>query len=159
LIRIAGTGSRQCNPISIIQWLDTFIEPLNAKETHFITGGAVGFDMVLARWCAERNISYEIILPFPYETHTKMWHITQKIELKCLLQLATKVTVLSDIYGSHVYLERNRKMVDMADIIIAYWNGKQQGGTYYTIEYAKKKKKRVIYYEYPYPNFSNRTII
>ena len=35
-------------------------------------------------------------------------------------------------------------MVDNSDLVLAFWNGKESGGTYYTLSYAKKKDKHVF---------------
>lgn len=40
-------------------------------------------------------------------------------------------------------LERNRYMVDKSDYVFAIWNGERKGGTWYTMEYAKKLKRPV----------------
>jgi uncharacterized phage-like protein YoqJ len=39
--------------------------------------------------------------------------------------------------------KRNEYMVDNSDIVMAVWNGKKSG-TSYTVEYAKKKGRRVL---------------
>ena len=41
--------------------------------------------------------------------------------------------------------KRNEYMVDNSDLVLAFWNGEESGGTYYTLSYAKKKNKRVFY--------------
>jgi len=41
--------------------------------------------------------------------------------------------------------ERNKYMVDKSDLILAVWNGNKKGGTWDTIKYALKKKKKIIY--------------
>lgn len=46
-------------------------------------------------------------------------------------------------YGRGATFVRNRLIVDMADVVIAFWNGKSRG-TKYTIDYAKKKHVPVI---------------
>lgn len=38
---------------------------------------------------------------------------------------------------------RNRAIVDNATIVVAFWNGKSKG-TKYTLDYARKKDKRII---------------
>lgn len=38
---------------------------------------------------------------------------------------------------------RNREIVDSSNIIVAFWNGKSKG-TKYTLDYARKKSKRII---------------
>ena len=46
-------------------------------------------------------------------------------------------------YNQNCMLERNRYMVDKSDYVFAVWNGERHGGTWYTIEYAKKNHKPV----------------
>lgn len=46
-------------------------------------------------------------------------------------------------YGRGATFVRNRLIVDMADVVIAFWNGSSRG-TKYTIEYAKKKYVPVV---------------
>lgn len=46
-------------------------------------------------------------------------------------------------YGKNAPLVRNRQIVDNADIVIAFWDGESRG-TLYTIDYARKKGKRVF---------------
>lgn len=46
-------------------------------------------------------------------------------------------------YGRGATFVRNRMIVDMADVVIAFWNGSSRG-TKYTIEYAKKKYVPVV---------------
>lgn len=46
-------------------------------------------------------------------------------------------------FGRGATFVRNRLIVDMADVVIAFWNGSSRG-TKYTIEYAKKKYVPVI---------------
>lgn len=41
-------------------------------------------------------------------------------------------------FGRSATFVRNRMIVDVADVVIAFWNGSSRG-TKYTIEYAKKK--------------------
>lgn len=40
-------------------------------------------------------------------------------------------------------LRRNEEMVDRADLVIACFDGRQRGGTYATINYARRKGKQV----------------
>jgi len=47
-------------------------------------------------------------------------------------------------YGRIVPLIRNKQIVDSADIIIAFWNGTSRG-TKFTIDYAKKCGKKLLF--------------
>lgn len=48
-----------------------------------------------------------------------------------------------DKYGKKAGIIRNKDIIDNADIIIAFWDGKSTG-TKHSIEYAKKKNKKLI---------------
>jgi len=51
-------------------------------------------------------------------------------------------------YPETTHFERNRRIVDMSDIILACpYNNSKTGGTWYTINYAKKVDKQVIIFD------------
>ena len=64
-------------------------------------------------------------------------------------QYAESVGVPVKIYppdyalGKGAPLIRNREMVDICDAVVACYDGRRTGGTFYTIEYAKKQGKPV----------------
>lgn len=78
-----------------------------------ISGGARGIDSLAEEYADKHNISKLILRP-NYEK-----------------------------YGKFAPLERNRRMVDIADRVLALWDGKSRG-TRFTIEYARKSGKEVI---------------
>lgn len=47
------------------------------------------------------------------------------------------------IYGKGAPIKRNEIMVDIADMVILVWDGISRG-TKYTLEYAKKKNKKIV---------------
>ena len=47
-----------------------------------------------------------------------------------------------DLYGRAAPIKRNEIMVDMADEVLVIWDGVSKG-TKYTVDYAKKKNKKV----------------
>ncbi len=40
-------------------------------------------------------------------------------------------------------LKRNEEIVKMSDVMVALWDGRKDGGTIYTIRYAKSKGKEI----------------
>ena len=46
-------------------------------------------------------------------------------------------------YGRAAPIKRNEEMVDSADCVLAVWDGTSKG-TKYTLNYAKKKEKKII---------------
>ncbi len=83
--------------------------------TEIISGGARGIDTLAEEWANKNGISKTIIKP-EYER-----------------------------YKRGAPLKRNEKIVELADVIIALWDGKSRG-TKFTIDYAKELKKEVKIY-------------
>lgn len=52
--------------------------------------------------------------------------------------------VLHEKYENGCMFERNRCMVDRCDVLLAYLET-ERGGTFYTVNYAKKRGKRIVF--------------
>jgi len=114
---------------------------------HFISGMALGVDI----WCAEiilrlkkryRDITLECALPCAAQS--RYWSEEQRQRYYDILAYADRVSKISERYHRGCMMERNRYMVDKSEIVLAVWNGKPHGGTYNTLRYAVKKRKRII---------------
>ncbi len=106
----------------------------------FITGGALGVDT----WAAEEVLRQggKLCLAQPFEGFTSRWREEQIQRFEQIRQTADYVHTVSDSASKEAFLERNKWMVDKADVIIAVWDG-SPGGTAYTVDYAKKQGKKV----------------
>lgn len=117
------------------------------KITHFISGMALGVDLDFAEFVLyfrdteHKAVTLECAVPCPNQT-TK-WAEKDKARYNEILKRADTVTLLSDRYTRDCMLSRNRYMVDKSQMIIAVFNGIEQGGTWYTIKYAKSKNKTI----------------
>ena len=85
------------------------------NTAEIISGGARGINTLAEAWADKNGISKIIIKP-EYEK-----------------------------FKRGAPLKRNEKIVELADVIIALWDGKSRG-TKFTIDYAKKLKKEVKVY-------------
>ena len=56
------------------------------------------------------------------------------------------IVFYAEKYNKKNYTERDKKMVDAADICLVVWDGIPAGGTYYTMRYAEEQKKEVRYF-------------
>ena len=83
--------------------------------TEIISGGAIGIDTLAEEVADKRRISKSIIRP-EY-----------------------------DKYGKKAPLIRTKEIVERAELVIAFWDGKSRG-TKFTIDYAKKLNKEVKIY-------------
>jgi len=116
--------------------------------THFITGGARGVDSDFAEAVIELrdtqfgNIKLEAALPYPEKPKKKPKASDSRSEIISRCDIVTSV---SPAYHKGCMHVRNRYMVDKSDIILAFWNGEKSGGTWNTIEYARKKNREIRY--------------
>ena len=115
---------------------------------HFITGMADGADidfaeLVLEKRDAGRDVILEAALPYPYFPRKKTTNASAKKEN--ILISCDMLHTVSPYYYKGCMIRRNQYMVDKSDIVLAIWNGKENGGTWNTLKYAVSKGKIVKY--------------
>ncbi len=112
---------------------------------HFISGGAMGMDIMAAEMVLElRKTHPEITLEMaiPFEGQADKWSAAYRARWQRCVDEADVVTVLSHEYTKGCMLLRNRYMVTQADLLVAAYDGKD-GGTKMTVEMAKRAGVRV----------------
>lgn len=116
---------------------------------YFCTGGARGFDALAAEVIISLkekypNIQLILILPFQnhYE-HEKTWGTEEIIQLENHKNKASRVIYTQDAYSRGCYYKRDRQLVDISSVCIAY-QYKNSGGIAYTTKYAVKNCLKVI---------------
>lgn len=93
------------------QKLTIILDSEKETITRIVSGGAKGADTLGARYATSHAIALTVFLPD--------W-----------LQ-----------HGNSAGVIRNKQIVDAADVVIAFWDGKSKG-TQHSINYAKKSNKR-----------------
>ena len=114
---------------------------------NFISGFALGIDLMAAQLvqslkCNLPGISLTAAIPF--EGQAERYNIYDKRVYDRLLELADKVIVLSDCHYPRCFLDRDEFMVENASYLIAYYDGREKGGTYYTIKKARARGIPII---------------
>lgn len=114
---------------------------------NFISGFALGIDLMAAQLvqslkCNLPGISLTAAIPF--EGQAERYNIYDKRVYRRLLELADKVIVLSDYYYPRCFLDRDKIMVENASYLIAYYDGREKGGTYYTVKKARARGIPII---------------
>lgn len=140
------TGHRVLKKDFNVDRVKEIVEKLinNGYKT-FLVGMAIGFDLKVFEILQDfKNKNIDVIACVPCKDQDKFYNKTQKEEYKEALKNADKIVYLSDEYFDGCMQQRNRYMVDNSSILIAYMYAKI-GGTIYTINYAKKKEKNIIY--------------
>lgn len=114
---------------------------------NFISGFALGIDLMAAQLvqslkCNLPGISLTAAIPF--KSQAERYNIYDKRVYRRLLELADKVIVLSDCYYPRCFLDRDEFMVENASYLIAYYDGREKGGTYYTVKKARARGIPII---------------
>lgn len=115
------------------------IDALKIKDIY--CGGAIGWDNLMAKEFID-TLRVHIVLPFPFEVHTKRWKSHQKLELKKLIHRALEVVVISNNnrYNVTLYQKRNKYIVDNTHIMLFYYTN-QTGGTKNALMYCIRARK------------------
>lgn len=122
-------------------------ELINSGIAVFINGGALGFDTLSALAVLGLKKKYpkvKLKIYAPHKGQSSMWSEANKRIYEYILSCADEVKFLADKNYTGCMHERNRRMVDDADCVIAYVK-KSSGGSYYTAAYAESKDKKVYY--------------
>lgn len=149
---ICGTGHRPqfcpCGFDNKHQWLKDLKNDLatalivnNANK--IIAGGAIGWDTWLAEVAVELNIPLHLYLPF--RGQELRWPKESQEKYHELIDKAVEVRYIEPYYSSTAFHRRDRAMVDDSDKVFSLLNPEAStGGTYYTVQYAKRLDKQVI---------------
>lgn len=108
-----------------------------------ISGMALGYDTWLAEVALQLDIPLHVYAPcanqsarWPYESRTRYAGILNK---------AMYYIEISPVYTSTCMQERNIKMTNDCDKLLALWNpAKKYGGTWNCIQYAESVNKPII---------------
>lgn len=123
MMKIVFTGHRE----TAHPWPEDLIAEIAYRYGHegytWITGGARGFDQWVMAYVLTNN------LPVELETWPADWNK----------------------YGKSAGMIRNKEMVDEADVLVCFWDGRKTGGTYGTIQYALEHGKCIISLYTPVP--------
>jgi uncharacterized phage-like protein YoqJ len=118
----------------------------NEGFTDFRAGGAKGFDSLAALAVLELKNKYPHIklhLILPCKGQEKYFLPVEKQIYHFAIKNADSVSYIQERYSEGVMFARNRALVDGADLCIAYLE-KLRGGTYQTINYARKRGVKTI---------------
>ena len=116
---------------------------ISAGYDVFLSGFAAGADLLFARLVLEYQDKYPVRLDaaIPYSGRLK----SQDPEFQSLLARCSAVTVVCEEYYKDCYFARNRWMVDRSDAVIAVYDGRTTGGSFYTIKYARSVGRKIAF--------------
>lgn len=115
--------------------------------TEYFTGGADGVDcwaaeIVLAM--CEKNPALKLHCGLPYEGQADRWSDSAQERYRSILKRADSVDYVGRQYYDGCLIERNHRLVESADLLLAVYNGVRRSGTGATVNYAQKMGRKII---------------
>lgn len=110
--------------------------------TTFVSGMAEGVDLMFAAIVAEQkknNPALFLEAAIPYGNRLK----TKDETFQRLIKVCNGIKIVSDKYEPQCFFIRNRYMVQESDRVIAVYDGRDRGGTLYTMRTAHVMNKEV----------------
>ena len=147
MFTVAFAGHREVYQSSVKERLDELLEKLAAEyeELQFYVGGMGEFDSLASssvRVMKKRHPSKDIQLVL-VEPYMKQSINRDKELLNRLYDTVLIPMELAEVHYKKAITERNRWMIDEADLLIAYVH-RDFGGAYSSVKYARKQGKMVI---------------
>ncbi len=127
------------------------IRLIDAGCTDFLTGGAQGFDALAAEVVLSLRAQFphiRLCLVLPCRDQAKGWPEPAQNRYEAIREEADEVRFLSERYFRGCMHQRNRFLVDHSSICVCYLT-QNHGGTFYTVNYAKKKGLHIVHLAEP----------
>ena len=115
--------------------------------TRFYCGMALGFDLMAAEVVLslkEQFLDIRLIAVVPFSGQSDRWDSSEQERYHRIIAKTDMVVVLSGNYFRGCLLRRNDYMLSHSCGVIAYYDGKPQGGTFYTVRKAERMKMEVV---------------
>lgn len=162
---IAISGSWRHTPPKLIQDLTIEVLEIISQGWGIVTGGALGVDYLATKLVLEHSSpqKIKIFLPTSLQIYANHYHkragegVISHQQAQDLIAQLTQVQQLSkeslienhqeQVVDQDSYFQRNTKIIESADELIAFWVNKS-AGTLDTINKAKEKGVKVRLYEY-----------
>jgi len=138
------SSGQYCTVFSAVE--KTVEELIKQGYLYFAAGGALGFDTIAASAVLKlrkRFPNIKLILVLPCLVQTKGWSKEDIEVYEDIKQQADEVIYTSQKYTRGCMHKRNRYLVDNSSTCVCYLT-EDKGGTFYTVNYAKKNKLTVV---------------
>lgn len=138
-ITISGARSTSHLPNSAYDDLfDQYVKPFTSPNIRFYVGGATGIDTLALRWLVENGAS-QITVAVPCTLTDQPPDVQAAVMEALKTRDGAELVELrrSPQPNADAYHYRNRWMVDRSELLIAFPYGDHEGGTQYTIDYAR----------------------
>ncbi len=144
------TGHRELSPrhIKLLpSLLDKILRTLISQGYHsFVSGGALGFDTIAAEAVLRLKEEFphiRLIIVAPHAGQSENWSLSDQVTYERLREAADDYICLSAGYSPSCMKKRNRFIVEMSDICIAYCF-RERSGSAQTVNLAIENGLKLI---------------
>lgn len=146
-ISVAFTGHRTYDGQVQTEMMTLLEELYERGYRRFLTGMAWGFD--LAAGCAVMQLrqlkeDVKLVAVVPYRDFKTLFRDEDEQLYDAVFDAADEHLVVCQHGGNAAFRMRNDMLVESASLVVAWWDGKPQSGTAYTVRMAKKIGCEVI---------------
>ena len=120
---------------------------VKAGVTDFFSGMAEGTDQYCSQMILDlrrNNPTLKLHCVLPHEEQENRWSAPARERYHAVLRQADSVEYISRAYYDGCMLDRNRRLVESAGVLLAVYNGVQRSGTGATVHYARKMGREII---------------
>jgi hypothetical protein len=150
-MRIGITGHQKLRHSSDWDWVSQEVGRILESVDHPLIGIsslAAGADQLFANVILQKGGVLEAVIPFA--EYENMFEETEARDLfRALLSAASRVEVLVKTGSAEeAYLRAGKRVVDLAEVVLAIWDGKPAaglGGTADVVRYARDKQAKLIH--------------
>ena len=146
-MRVALTGHRVLGTNFSREKLERALRSLiEGGADTFFCGMALGFDTLCCECLLKLREEFplRVVACIPCADQASRYSPRAKAKYDALLAACDERIILHEKYENGCMFERNRCMVEKCDVLLAYLES-ERGGTYYTVNYAKKRGKRIVF--------------
>lgn len=125
---------------------DTVDALINSGIRRFLSGGALGFDMLAAETILKKKregLDIELKMILPCRNQPDRWDFASRKRYSDILENADDVFYVSEKYDQFCMKARNRRLIDESDILLCYLT-REHSGTSYTKDYAEMLSRKII---------------
>lgn len=139
---IAATTGHRNLALQYEKWKELKSSLLSVLHRNNVTtaigGMASGWDTFFADTCIAADIPFHAYVPYKGQGPTSSLY-------GIILNKSDKIICCADGYSQRVFLDRNDRMLEAANLLIAYWDPTVlKGGTFYTVNRARKMGIEII---------------
>lgn len=142
VVKLHHDAITQCMVGAIAQWHQ------QSGWTDFISGMALGADTLFAEAvleCKRAGLPINLVCAVPFTGQEGNWPAKSQERFRGILSRADQVEIVSPGKYSPAKMQvRNEWMVEHAMVVMAVWDGKQSGGTWNCIQYARQRNRWMV---------------